>query len=220
MSGHRPLVALIHATPAAMAPAAAAFADAFPAVRLWNLLDDTLVADAERAGGLTAALRTRMRTLIGYAIDGGADAVVLSCSMFGPVAAEQYDVPVLSSDAALFDAVARLAPGRATVLGPFPAATEDTVARLRAHLGHSTTVSGVVVAGVREALASGQPARAGELIAAAATDAGHADVLVLGQFSLAPARDEAQAALPIPVFSSPHLAAQALRARLGGDATP
>ena len=42
--------------------------------------------DADAAGGLTPALRDRMSTLIRYAVDGGADAVLLSCSMYGPVA--------------------------------------------------------------------------------------------------------------------------------------
>ena len=50
MTSHAPTVALIHATPAAMAPARAAFADRFPEARLWNLLDDLLISDAEAAG--------------------------------------------------------------------------------------------------------------------------------------------------------------------------
>ena len=47
-----PTVAMVHATPAAIAPAVAAFAECFPAAELWHLLDDRLVSDAEQAGGL------------------------------------------------------------------------------------------------------------------------------------------------------------------------
>ena len=79
MSGGPPTVALVHATPAAMAPARSAFADRFPQARLWNLLDDRLISEAEATGGLTPALRHRMQTLIRHAVDGGADAVLLSC---------------------------------------------------------------------------------------------------------------------------------------------
>ena len=45
-----PTVALIHATPAAMAPARDAFADRFPQARVWNLLDDLLISQARRRG--------------------------------------------------------------------------------------------------------------------------------------------------------------------------
>ncbi|ROS32111.1 hypothetical protein EDD35_7854 [Amycolatopsis thermoflava] len=217
MTGHQPLVALVHATPAAMAPAATAFDDEFGEARRWNLLDDTLISDAERAGGLTPALRSRMRALISYAVEGGADAVLLSCSMYGPVADEAapgLPVPVLSSDGALFAEAARLAPERVVVLGPIEAGTRDTVARLRAHLDPRTTVDGHVVAGAREALAAGDIPRAAELVAETARAAGETDLVVLGQFSLAPVRDAVEAALGVPVLSPPHLAARALRAEV------
>ena len=109
MSDQRPTVALIHASPASVAPAMAAFAEEFPDANLWNLLDDRLVVDADAAGGLTPALRERMTTLIKYAVDGGADAVQLSCSMYGPVAVDAAGsdrFTVLASDQAMFDHVA------------------------------------------------------------------------------------------------------------------
>ena len=74
-----PVVALIHATPAAMARARAAFDERFPPAELWNLLDDRLISEAEAAGGLTPALRHRMSAPIRHAVGGGADAVLLSC---------------------------------------------------------------------------------------------------------------------------------------------
>lgn len=88
MTTNPPTVALIHATTAAIAPAAAAFADRFPEARLWNLLDDLLMTEADAAGGLTAPLRRRMRCLIAHAEDGGAAAILLTCSLYGPVAGE------------------------------------------------------------------------------------------------------------------------------------
>ncbi len=81
MTPATPTVALIHATPAAMAPARAAFADRFPQARLWNLLDDLLISQAEEAGRITPPLRRRMERLIEQARDGGADAV-LAASIF------------------------------------------------------------------------------------------------------------------------------------------
>ena len=220
------VVALIHATPAAMAPARAAFAERFPQAQLWNLLDDRLIAEAEAAGGLTPALRHRMRTLIGHAVDGGADAVLLSCSMYGPVAveaAEGYPVPVLASDQALFDAVASRvarqdrdsgAARRVAVLGPIRAGVDDTVARLRDRLGPGDAViTGTVVDGVHAA--AGDLSRLAQLVVDAARQVERsADVIVLGQFSISPAQPAVQAAVGVPVLSPTHLAADVLRAQL------
>jgi Asp/Glu/hydantoin racemase len=221
-----PTVALVHATPAAMAPARTAFAERFPQARLWNLLDDRLIVEAEAAGGLTPALRHRMHTLIRHAVDGGADGVLLSCSMYGPVAVEVaagYPVPVLASDQALFDTVAEYAarrdrhPGSATrvaVLGPIRAGVDDTVARLRDRLASSAAaVTGTVVDGVHDA--DGDPHRLAQLVVDAARRVERsADVIVLGQFSISPAQPAVQAAVNVPVLSPTHLAADVLRARL------
>ncbi|MET9224445.1 aspartate/glutamate racemase family protein [Lentzea sp. NPDC003310] len=213
------LVALVHATPTPMAPAARAIATEMPGARLWNLLDDTLIGDAEQAGGLTPVLRARMRTLIGYATGHGADAVLLTCSMYGPVADEVASaVPVLPSDRALFDEVARSAAGRVLVLGPAEAGTRDTADRLRAHLGPGPVVHGTAVAGVRDALAHNDVPLAARLVVAAAREH-DADVVVLGQFSLDPVADAVAAELAVPVLSPPRLAARAVRAALAGVTT-
>ena len=214
----RPTVALIHATPAAVAPARGAFAKRFPAATLWNLLDDRLIVEAEEAGGLTPSLCHRMRSLIGYAVDGGADAVLLSCSMYGPVAeAAECGVPVLASDQALFDAVSEAGAPRVAVLGPIQAGVDDTVARLRERLAESA-VTGTVVQGAREAATAGDTARLERLVAEQARQVEpDADVVVLGQFSIAPAQQAAQAAVGVPVLSPPHLAADVLRRRLAQE---
>ncbi|RSM68246.1 hypothetical protein DMB66_13785 [Actinoplanes sp. ATCC 53533] len=218
MSSSHPTVALIHATPASMSPAHAAFAVAFPQARLWNLLDDLLISQAEQAGGVTSALHRRMRTLIQHAVDGGADAVLLTCSMYGPVARElssAMPVPVLASDQALFDEVGRLSPRRVTVLGPVRTGVDDTVERLREHLadGHSDTlVAGSVIDGAREATTSGDPRALDQAVRDAARSVPEeAELIVLGQFSISPAQPAAQAAVNVPVLSAPQLAAQTLR---------
>jgi Asp/Glu/hydantoin racemase len=214
------VVAIVHATPAAMAPARVAFAERFPQAQLWNLLDDRLIAEAEAAGGLTPALRHRMRTLIGHAVDGGADAVLLSCSMYGPVAVEAaagYPVPVLASDQALFETVSEHVTGgmtRVAVLGPIRAGVDDTVARLRERLPSAdAVVTGTVVDSVHAA--AGDLPRLEHLVADAARRVETtADVIVLGQFSISPAQPAVQAAVDVPVLSPTHLAADVLRARL------
>lgn len=82
------LIALIETTTAATPPAIEAFDAEFPEATLWNVLDDRLIVEALEAGGLTAPLTERMSRLISYALDAGADGVLLTCSMYGPVAHE------------------------------------------------------------------------------------------------------------------------------------
>jgi aspartate/glutamate racemase len=225
MTESAPTVALIHATPAAMAPARAAFADRFPQARVWNLLDDLLIGQAQEAGSVTAPLRRRMERLIDHAVSGGADAVLLTCSMYGPVAhyvGRSSSVPVLASDDALFDAVAGYRPRRVAVLGPVQAGVDDTVARLRAHLADDgADVTGVVVEGATRAAAAGDLAELERLVTAVARAVERtADVIVLGQFSLSPAAAAVAAAVSVPVLSPPHLAAEALHSRLDTTEEP
>jgi Asp/Glu/hydantoin racemase len=204
-----------------MQPAREAFADRFPEARLWNLLDDLLIMQAEAAGGLTCGLRAKMRSLIRHAIDGGADAVLLSCSIYGPVAEEvaaEVAVPVLASDAALFDEAARSAADRLAVLGPLTAGVDDTIARLQARLAaedRRPTITGVVVEGSREAAAGDDRPALARLVADVARRlAPDHDLILFGQFSVSPGLSAARAAVSVPVLSPPHLAADALRARL------
>lgn len=229
--GDGPTVALIHATPAAMAPAVAAFGERFPQAGLWHLLDDRLVSDAERAGGLVPPLRRRMLSLIGHAVAGGADGVLLTCSMYGPVArlaAQLWDRPVTGSDEAMYERVAAERPARVAVLGSLETAVADSADRLRGALadggpaeaggrgsGLGTEVVGVLCPGAAAAASAGDGAALlASLRSAAEPLAGEVDLFLLGQYSLTPARAGLQAVLRVPVWSPPHVAADVLARRL------
>jgi anti-sigma-K factor RskA len=117
----RPLIAAVHATSASILPLRAALADELPAAQLWNLIDDRLGPDADALGGeLSPQLRDRMLTLVRHGISGGADAVVIACSMYGEVRAlaeTLFTTPVFASDADMMAGVVRAAPkGGAGVL--------------------------------------------------------------------------------------------------------
>jgi Asp/Glu/hydantoin racemase len=214
-----PVIAVIHANGATMTPVRAAFDELYPRARLWHLLDDRLVTDAEAAGGLTDPLQQRMSTLIRYAVDNGADAVQLACSMYGPVTATvTHPVPVLASDQAMFAEVARLRPARVAVLASLKPAARDSVQRLEADLaaqGQHPVVEATVVEAAKHASARGDLAELGRVLARAATDLDDADVIVLAQYSLAPVAAQIAAAVDVPVLSGPHLAATALRLEVG-----
>jgi len=173
--------------------------------------------DADAAGGLTPALHERMSSLIRYAVAGGADAVQLSCSMYGPVAyaADQVEAAtVLASDQAMFERVVEVAPARVGILGSLASAVADSAARLAAHLadaGVASTIATRVVDGASEAANAGDPERLERLMVEAALELGRqVDLLVLAQYSLAPTRAGIAAVSAVPVLSAPQLAASRL----------
>lgn len=205
----RPRIALISATPAAIGPATSALAAEFPVADVWNLLDDKLLADADERGGLGDDLAERMRRLIDHAVAGGADGILLTCSMYGPVARERdLGLPVLAPDEAAFDELVGYR--RILVVASLESAMRDAVARLSAFLAEGVTVRGVVSTEAFEATKSGDE---GRLVSAlAATTRGHkADAVFLAQYSLAPAAAAVADLAGLPVVAGPVSAAVRLR---------
>ena len=225
MLNDSPRVALIHATPTAIPPARIAFAERFPRARLWNLVDDRLVVGVEAAGELTRALRRRMESLIQHAVNGAADAILMSCAAYAPVALDagvRYGRVVLPFDQALLDQVTRIKARRVVVLGPTPAGVDNMVERLRDWLvddyEQQAYVSGVVVEDVREAMMAGDRARVDQLIADEARwVATAADAIALSSFSIARSQSAVQAVVPVPVLSPVHLAAELLCHHFAGQ---
>ena len=95
---HSPRIALIHATFVAIEPIVSAFRRLWPEARTTNLLEDSLSADLAAEGRLTGEMTARFVTLARYARGCGADAILFTCSAFGPAidtAREGLDIPVL-----------------------------------------------------------------------------------------------------------------------------
>src|SRR3954469_6937419 len=116
-------ITLIHALKHSIAPIEAAFAKAWPEARLMNLLDDSLSADLARDGRLTDAMTQRFLSLGRYAAATCADAILFTCSAFGPcieaVARAHAPMPVLKPNEAMIEQAA--ARGRKVgLLSTFP----------------------------------------------------------------------------------------------------
>ena len=115
-------IALIHALKHSIVPIEASFAKLWPEARLMNLLDDSLSADLARDGRLTEAMTERFLALGRYAVSTGSDAILFTCSAFGPcieaVARAHAPMPVLKPNEAMIEqAVAR--GGRIGLLSTF-----------------------------------------------------------------------------------------------------
>ncbi|MFD7504642.1 aspartate/glutamate racemase family protein [Streptomyces sp. NPDC059850] len=225
----RPLVAMIHAVPTGARVAQEAFAREFPQATVWNVLDDRLLEDALGAAdgdGLTGALRRRMLRLIGHVVDGGAQGLLLTCSSYGDVvntARALWDVPVLKADEAMFTAALAGPYERVAVVASTPPAVPAAVAQFEA-LAPAVRPDRPVrlVTALSEAAARADtPEAIARQLADALTAAGGegADVVLLAQYSLSPARDALAGLLGVPVLDGAGAAARELRALLVPRAT-
>lgn len=223
-AARRPLVALVSATAASIPPAVQAFQQEFPEARTWNLLDDRLIVEAVEAGGLTDELVGRMSRLIHYALDAGADGVLLTCSIYGPVAHELapgVEGPLYASDDAAFHDAASSGYSRIILLSSLPEALRDAQRRFTAFLrawDAGPTVIGVLAGDAFAAAARGDVEAVVEALAAAVRAADlTADAILLAQYSLAPAADALARLLGLPVLAGPPRAAAKMRAVLLGS---
>ncbi|CAL9357054.1 hypothetical protein SUDANB145_00583 [Streptomyces sp. enrichment culture] len=220
----QPLVAMIHAVPTAHRIAEEAFAQEFPQATVWNVLDDRLLDDARDAGGLTGTLRRRMLRLIGHVMDGGAQALLLTCSSYGEVvdtARVLWGAPVLKSDEAMFKAALAGPYRRIAVVASTPPAVPAAVAQLEALVPavRPDRPVDIVTALSEEAAAADDAEAAARHLADALHTAGgaDADAVLLAQYSLSPARDVLARLLGVPVLDGAGAAARELRALLAPD---
>jgi Asp/Glu/Hydantoin racemase len=209
-------IALISATPAAIDPAASALRAEMPTVGIWNILDDTLLADANDQGGMTPHLVARMQRLISHARAEGAAAILLTCSMYGAVAQDEVqDIPILAPDQAAFDELADNDFGTVVVVASLESALADSLERLAASLADAGSRSQLVGVFATDAMAATKTGDVEALVVALATAcrpfAVDADAIFLAQYSLAPAAAGLASELQLPVISGPRSAA----ARLG-----
>ncbi len=210
-------IALIHALAHSVEPVNAVMVRQWPEAIRMNLLDDSLSADLARSGrGLDAAMHARFETLAAYAEGTGAQAILFTCSAFGPcieaVAARRPHMPVLKPNEAMIeDAVAaghRI--GLVASFGP-------TLVSMPPEFPAGVEVLPELAEGALAALDAGDLAAHDQIVAAAARrlQAQGCDVVALAQFSLARALPVVEAAVSVPVLTTPGSAVRALRHRLG-----
>lgn len=218
-----PRIALISAVQAAVAPAERAFAAAFPQAETRSILDETLLAEALAAGSVTPPLSARMESLIGDAIAQGAAGVLLTCSLYGPVAhaaAARASVPVLASDDAAFADVATGGFGRIALVASLPLALTEVRTRLDAFLSAAEarpTVLDVLAADVTGA--AGDEAALADALARALARVGGVDAVLLAQYSLSPAAEALARRIGAPVLAGPARAAVRMREAVIGRLT-
>jgi Asp/Glu/hydantoin racemase len=212
-----PRIALIHALAHSPAPINAALARDWPECRRMNILDDSLSADlAASPLGLDEAMMLRFLTLGDYAVDAGADAILFTCSAFGPcieaVARRHADRPVLKPNEAMIgDATA--SGKRVGLVATFPPTLQSMPAEFPAGYPLDTELA----EGALRALDRGDVDDHDRCIAAAALALSQrgCEVIALAQFSMARARSLVQTRCGCEVLTTVDSAVRELRRRLG-----
>lgn len=213
-----PRIALIHALAHSPGPVQSEFRRQWPECRLMNLLDDSLSRDlAESSGGLDAVMFQRFQTLADYAARTGADAILFTCSAFGPcieaVARRHAGIPVRKPNEAMIAEAVRLNT-RVGLIASFP----PTLQSMPGEFPAGTQVECELADGALAALDSGAFAEHDRLVVAAAKRLQQrgCGAVALAQFSMARAADEVAAAIHLPVLTTVGSAVAELRATLLG----
>lgn len=195
-------ITLIHALKHSIAPIESAFARLWPEARLMNLLDDSLSADLARDGALTDAMTDRFLALGDYAVATGADAILFTCSAFGPcieaVARAHAPKPVLKPNEAMIEQAVTMGP-RIGLLSTFP----PTLQSMPPEFPASVEIVPKLAEGALAALDRGDRATHDRLIAEASKDLRDCDVIALAQFSIASTAPLVADATGKPVVTTP-----------------
>src|ERR1700744_2108598 len=207
-------IPLIHALKHSLVPIEASFARLWPQASLMNLLDDSLSADVAREGRLSEAMNGRFLSLGRSAASTDADAILFTCSAFGPcieaVVRERAPMPVLKPNEAMIEQAA--ARGRRIgLLSTFP----PTLASMPPDFPRPVEIVPKLAEGALAALDRGDRAEHDRLVAEAARDLRDCDLIALAQYSMAPAVELVAQASGRPVLTTPDSAVLKLKELLG-----
>ena len=188
-----PRIALIHALAHSPPPINAALARDWPEAERMNLLDDSLSADLARSGRLDDAMTRRFLSLADYCVAQGADAILFTCSAFGPcidAVAQRYDkLPVLKPNQAMIEEAEVLVAQRIGRIGRIGlvASFAPTLQSMPPEFSAAHQPLCALAQGAMDALDAGDTAGhdAAAVAAALALQAQGCTLIALAQFSLA-----------------------------------
>jgi Asp/Glu/hydantoin racemase len=214
--GVMPRIALIHALPHSRAPIEAAFAEYWPAVHLTNLLDDSLATDLAAAGALDAGMAERFLMLGRYAGSLGCNAILFTCSAFGPciaaVRGELAPLPVHGPNDAMIAKIAAIG-GRVALVATFA----PTLQTMPAEFPSNVEIEAIYVADALSALSAGDLEGHDRRVVEALRH-NRCDAVALAQYSLARVAPMVSAVVNAPVLTGPATAVRELRrALLAGE---
>lgn len=188
-----------------------------PEAEIFHMTDESLIRNTISAQRLTAETTRRLAVMIGSAHEGGATAVMVTCSSIGPavqVARSLYDFPIFRIDEALAEAAVSTG-RRIGVAATLRTTLDPTLALLRETAQRASKKVEIVPAlfeGAFEAVLAGDTERHDAMVAKGLSALREqSDVVVLAQASMARVVSQLPANGGCPILSSPELAVRRVR---------
>lgn len=211
-----PRVALLSTTRAIFGPMDAAFRREFPEAQFLHLLDETLLEDFRREGGLSPCSRSKALRMALTGQEAGVDAVLVTCSTLSP-AVEDFmpfmTTPVVRIDEPTVDVVLQsadeigLLASADTVLKSY----EPFVLKKASLIGRKITVRRFVTGEIWSLLLKDPQAFYRAVGEAATKAAKTCQAVIIGQVSMAPGWDHVEKSVRDKVYAMPAYAVRAVR---------
>ena len=200
---------VIHTTPATLGSIGALVGELLPGCQVSNLLDDSILPEINREGGITPGVRARLYPLLELAQTIRPDAILCACSSIGGVMEEGATfctVPVLRIDGPMAENAVRESENIAVLatLSSTLDPTCDLLRRKAAAMGKEVCLCGGVIAGAGALLSAGKAEEYDRLVAdAILTKLQTNAVVLLAQASMARCMHLIPEELRGRVFTSP-----------------
>ena len=205
-------VLAIYTGAALVDPLTAVAAEVLPAIRLINLLDDSLIADVIQAGKMTPAVLERIHSYCRIGAEMGVDIILETCSSVG--VSVDY-LPVLRIDRPMIEEAVNKS-SRIGVMATLPTTLEPTinlVKKVAKEKGKEVSIVNGLADGAFQALTKGNAETHDAMIMEKATAlAKSCDTIVLAQGSMARMEQPLRENTGIPVLSSIRLGLESLKA--------
>ncbi len=218
----KPVLALHHTAPFLVDVFKVLVAERLPAIESFHMVDESLVKEAQRQGGLTPEVLRRTRIETELARDAGADLVLYTCATISPAAdtlRKDFSIPLLKIDepaavraVELGERILVICTSKTAIDG-VSAVIEDKAATVGRRVAVAAHVEHEAYALRRNGDKAGHDRRVIEGAIALPRDY---DVLVLGQASMAHLAPELEAALGVPVLGNVTLCIDAVARHFAG----
>jgi Asp/Glu/hydantoin racemase len=218
-------LAFIHTSHVLIPLFAGLAAKLIPEVEVFHLTDESLIRNTISAGQLTKATTRRLVNMVGSAHDGGAAAVMVTCSSIGPgvaVARMLFDFPVLRVDEPMAREAVEMGKriGVAATLRTTLDPTLELIRQTAAHQNRNVEITPSLAEGAFEAVLAGNTEKHDSLLIQALRDLRRkVDVVVLAQASMARVIPQLESS-GAPILSSPELAVRNARDVMLGVSEP
>lgn len=210
------IFAFVHTSPVLIPTFAQHAKELLPDFEVFHMVDESLIKNTIRSQALTPTTRRRAAAMIGLAHEGGAEAVMLTCSSIGPsvdTARAMYDFPIFRIDEAMAEKAVAMAQriGIAATLRTTLDPTLELLQNTAARAGRQAEFVPRLADGAFEAVLAGRTEEHDTLVTTMLQQLmQEVDVVVLAQASMArvlPRLDTSKT----PVLTSPELAVRRVR---------